>query len=76
MKFATIRTGARAADGDILLQAVLHNFRRIHAAKRGFRGRMAAASVIYVSYVKGLSAIPLHRSNCGMLHLCCSKRAA
>jgi hypothetical protein len=42
MKFATIRLGARAADGEHLLQVMLHNFRRIYAAKRSFRGREAA----------------------------------
>jgi hypothetical protein len=43
MKFAMIRTGAQAVDGEHLLQAMLHNFRRIHAAKSSFRGHEAVA---------------------------------
>ena len=42
MKFAMARIGTRPAEGGHLLQAMLHNFRRIHAAKRGFRGREVA----------------------------------
>jgi hypothetical protein len=49
MKFEVVRTDARAAEGEHLLQAMLHHFRRIHAAKRSFRGRAASAPAVYVS---------------------------
>jgi hypothetical protein len=76
MKFAAARTDPRAPEGKHLPQQMLHNFRRIHAAKRSFRDRIAVAIARYASYFNRLSVIPLRRSNCGMLRLCCSKRAA
>jgi hypothetical protein len=68
MKFAVARTGVPAAAGEHLLQAVLQHFRRIHAAKRSFRGAGAFAFSIYVRYFSELTAISVTRSNCGMLH--------
>jgi hypothetical protein len=47
MKFAMVLADARAAGRAHLLQAMLHNFRRIHAAKRRLRGRTATASTRY-----------------------------
>jgi hypothetical protein len=41
MKFATTRIGIGAGYGAALLQPMLHLFRRIHAAKRSFRGQRA-----------------------------------
>jgi hypothetical protein len=49
MKFATIRIVPRASDGEYLLQAMLHNFRRIHAAKRKVSLSDGAASTGYSS---------------------------
>ena len=60
--------------GEHLLQVMLHHFRRIHAAKRGFHRQAAVASQDISSYFNSLNAISSCRSNCGMLHLCCSKK--
>jgi hypothetical protein len=76
MKFAMVGTDACAADGEHLLRVMLHHFCRIHAAKSSFRDRFAAVLQIYVSYSNGLRATSLTPSNCVMLRLCCSKRAA
>jgi hypothetical protein len=43
MKFATVRIGTPAAKTGHLLQLMLHNFRRIHAAKSSHRRRAAVA---------------------------------
>jgi hypothetical protein len=42
MKFEVVRTDAWSAEADHLLRAMLQYFRRIHAAKSGFRGHEAA----------------------------------
>jgi hypothetical protein len=71
-----VRADTPRAGGEHLLHEMLHNFRRIYAAKPSLRGRLASISEIYVSQFNGLKAIASHASNCGMLHLCCGKSAA
>jgi hypothetical protein len=52
MKFAMALIASRGAAGEHLLQAMLHNFRRIHAAKRSLRGRTATASKRYSKLIQ------------------------
>jgi hypothetical protein len=61
MKFATAKARRRTAGGANLLQAMLHHFCRIHAAKHSFRNWIAVDPAGYSSQLNGLIGIPLRR---------------
>jgi hypothetical protein len=52
MKFAPLRSGAGNGRERILLRPMLHNFCRIHAAKRSFRGRNGRRSIRYCKLIQ------------------------
>jgi hypothetical protein len=58
---------------DICCKATLHNFRRIHAAKRGFRGWIALASVRNCKLIQWLDG---HSVAPRQIVACCTYAAA
>jgi RNase P subunit RPR2 len=73
MKFATAQAGCRGSPEAHLLQAMLHNFRRIHAAKRSFCDHTETA---FVTYRKLIQRLEHHSVASVRIVACCTYAAA